>query len=139
MVRKKQNENGLKKIFSSKIFLISIIGVLVFLGIQLGRESYRKYQLQQEINNLKSEISKIEGENQELSNLMEYFKKDSYLEKQARVKLNLKKPGEEAVVFPERKEEAESNASVDVSSADEKKQDKKSTANYWQWWEYFFE
>lgn len=139
MARGKQNESLLKKVFTSKIFLLSMVGVLVFLGVQVGKESYRKYQLQQEINSLKSEISKIEGENRKLDKLMEYFKKDSYLEQEARVKLNLKKPGEKMVVFPETESSAATKDGSKEADKTKTGSAEKVDVNYWRWWEYFFE
>lgn len=135
----------IKKLFSSKAFLFLISLILIALVTSLGRESYRKYLLVKEINQLKADIEQMEGKSQQLANLMEYFKEESYLEKEARLKLNLKKPGEEVVILSER-----SNADPEVSltseqGAEEQKdigansiENNKETTNYWKWWEYFF-
>ena len=92
-------KNFVKKLLGSKVFLFFIVLALIGLAISVGRESYRKYQLTKEINRLKSETERIEGRNQQLTNLLEYFKEESYLEKEARLKLNLKKPGEKVVIL----------------------------------------
>ena len=71
---------------SSKVFLFFVFIILIVLTINLAQESYKKYQLKKEISELKLEIDRLEGNKEQLSNLMEYFKNDSYLEQEARVK-----------------------------------------------------
>lgn len=135
-------KNFIKKLLGSKVFLFFIILALIGLVISLGRESYRKYQLTKEINRVKSEIERLEGRNNKLANLLEYFKEESYLEKEARLKLNLKKPGEKVVVIsetenqdtvgnPEFVQEDEGVPALDEDNLEE--------ANFWKWWEYFFQ
>ncbi len=135
-------KNFIKKLLSSKLFLFLIIVVLIALIVSLLQESYRKYQLTKEINNLKSEIERLEGNNKQMANLMEYFKEESYMEKEARLKLNLKKPGEKVVILsPGSTEPAEEeNIGEDSSSGKPIDYDNLNieTANYWKWWEYFF-
>jgi len=125
----------IKKLLSSKVFLFFIVLALIGLVISLGQESYRKYQLTKEINGLKSEIERLEGKNQQLADLMEYFQEGSYLEQEARLKLNLKKPGEKVVVISQ-------PAGVEVDKrimAETKDEVSNETTNFWKWWEYFFQ
>jgi len=96
---------------------------------------------------LKSEIEQLEGKNQQLAGLMEYFQEESYLEREARLKLNLKKPGEQVVVLSQRSgsdagaekfsDESSVNESISEESVEARNQEIE-TANYWRWWEYFF-
>jgi len=141
-----QKAKKIKKILSSKIFLFVAIFILIFLLIGLVRETYRKYQLTSEINQLKLNIDKLEGDNQQLVDLMDYFKEDSYLEKEARIKLNLKKPGETVVVLSKDiidGVEVVRRGGLDIEKLDGEiinlsKDEVSETANYWKWWEYFF-
>ena len=127
-------KNFIKKLLSSKVFLFFIVLALIGLVISLGQESYRKYQLTKEINGLKSEIERLEGKNQQLADLMEYFQEGSYLEKEARLKLNLKKEGEKVVVVSQT-----AGAEVDQRIvAETEKEVSNETTNFWKWWEYFF-
>ncbi len=138
MAQQDQYKKFIRKMLGSKTFLFLIFIILIILTINLVQESYHKYQLKKEISGLKLEIERLEGSKEQLSNLMEYFKNDSYLEKEARVKLNLKKPGEKVVILSrdsvvddsvlEKQEETEAE-SEDINIK---------TANYWKWWEYFF-
>ncbi len=124
-------KNFVKKLLGSKVFLFFIVLALIGLAISVGRESYRKYQLTKEINRLKSETERIEGRNQQLTNLLEYFKEESYLEKEARLKLNLKKPGEKVVIL------SQSDSPEDLP-LEIQPEIKKEEVNWWKWWEYFF-
>jgi cell division protein FtsB len=143
------NKNFIKRLLSSKIFLFFISFALIGLAISVGRESYNKYQLTKEINRLKSEIERIEGRNQQLSNLMEYFKEGSYLEKEARLKLNLKKPNEKVIIISgdESKGLAENYenkgtpalAGKDLPKDRTPERTSEEGTNFWKWWEYFFQ
>jgi len=133
-----------------------VILALIWLALGAGRESYRKYQLTKEIKNLKAEISKLEGGNQQLNNLIEYFQDESYLEKEARLKLNLTKPGEKVVIVPESGSAQEAPFQEDSLADNNQDRDfnegiaglnpslvktnqtESETPNWWKWWEYFF-
>ncbi|KKU18982.1 MAG: Cell division protein FtsL [Candidatus Azambacteria bacterium GW2011_GWA2_45_90] len=134
-------------IFSSKIFLFFLLVILLILGSSLGREFYRKYRLQKEFDSLKLEIDKLENKNQDLASMLEYLNKESNLEKEARRRLNLKKPGENVVVIvpPESEPRPENKSSADNPSPDSKPESKiadvsgePKNRNLSKWWNYFF-
>jgi len=133
------NRHLIKKLLASKIFLLFVALILIWLGVSVVRESYRKYQLTQEINQIKSEIERLEGNNQDLANLIEYFQQESFLEKEARLKLNLKKPGEKVVIVPKGEEEVGSLTpnewGVKLPTEEEIQ---KEEPNWLKWWRYFF-
>ncbi|MBU4030783.1 septum formation initiator family protein [Patescibacteria group bacterium] len=138
MIQQSRDENIIKKVLGSKIFLFLAVLALIYLVINLGRESYRKHQLTKEVDNLKLEIERLEGSNQQLANLMDYFKEESFIEKEARLKLNLKKPGEKVVILSDyfntsSNLDALSNGSHNTETTEEE------STNYWKWWEYFFQ
>lgn len=62
-----------------------------------------------EIDNLNQKIAEIEKSRSELEKLGDYIKSASYLERQARLKLNYKKPGE-SVFFIYRNQYAQNPA-----------------------------
>lgn len=126
----------IKRFLVSKLFLFSISIILIALVVNVGKESYRKYQLKKEIDSLNASIEQLQGKNHQLSNLMEYFKQESYLEKEARLKLNLKKPGEQVVILSS---DLDNDPSVSEDVLDQPESlDSEETANHWKWWEYFF-
>ena len=151
MIQRALRKNSIKKFLSSKVFLFFIVLALIGLTINVGRESYRKYQLTKEINSLKSETERIEGKNQQLTNLLEYFKEESYLEKEARLKLNLKKPGEKIVVISGDKNQdtarspelVQENTGMSALTGEDPAvgrplESNLEESNFWKWWEYFF-
>ena len=141
MIQYSRDKNIIKKFFSSKVFLFVAIFVLIFFIISVGRENYHKYQLTKEINNLKLEIERLDGNNQQLANLMDYFKEESFLEKEARLKLNLKKPGENVVIISDYFDSVNLDNAHDANIKDTLSQNitSEKSANYWKWWEYFFQ
>ncbi|MFC1701042.1 septum formation initiator family protein [Patescibacteria group bacterium] len=133
-------KNFIKKALGSKFFLFVALFVLISLALSVGKESYRKYQLTKEINKLESSIERLEGRNQQLSELMEYFSEESFLEKEARVKLNLQKPGEKIVIFSDEQEEKNlDNAKQQEDLEIDNNVNDGAVANCWKWWEYFFQ
>jgi len=100
-----------KKILSSKIFLLFIGLCFIYLGISTVKETYKRYEL------------------------IDYFNQDSFLEKQARIKLNLKKSGEKVMVVPEKPKEKKQEA---IRVFDKKEQQIAPEPNWKEWWNYFF-
>ena len=47
------------KFLSSRVFIIMGICLLVFIGFSLGKETYRNYQIEKEIQALEEEISNL--------------------------------------------------------------------------------
>ena len=127
------SKNFIKRFIGSKFFLFSITLALIAIAVSVGSESYQKYQLTQEINKLKTEIEKLESKNEQLASLMEYLKEEPYLEKEAKLKLNLKNPGEKVVILSD-----ELIQDQVILEDKVKEQTEEETANYWEWWQYFF-
>jgi len=87
----------LKSVLQSRWFTflaVILIGVFLSLIIRLqpSLETVGK-----ELNNLNQKIAEAEKNNSEMEKLKDYLNNAAYLERQARIKLNYKKPGETAV------------------------------------------
>jgi len=98
-----------------------------------------------EINNINQEIERLKQNNQNLTALIESFNNQSFLEKEAKRRLNLRKEGEEVVILP--KNEFSDNqtttpetnsASLAGSSNQNQVVDNKEEPNFQKWWRYFF-
>ena len=120
------------KLLKSKIFLFVLLVTLGSFGYIFARELSRQYHIQGEITELEQEISKLENRNEELGDLIAYFKTESFQEKEVRSKLNLQKPGEHVVALPGSDFEGEAIEGSFVG--DVLIEDK----NWKSWWEYFF-
>ena len=121
-------------IISSKIFIFASIAVLIFLGVSLSKEVARRYEISKRTEKLKAEVSRLEQENTQLSQLIEYFQSESYREREARLKLGLEKEGETLIILPNVDSE-ETKAEAKESSQSSESQNVKPTQK---WWNYFF-
>lgn len=111
-----------------------IILVIVFIGffmVSFVKESYRNYKINKEIKKLKSEISELNNENTQMASLIDYFKTNTFAEKEARVKLGLKKPGENVFVIEKKDDQRSSDNQINQIN-------EKDMPNYKKWWVYFF-
>jgi cell division protein FtsB len=131
------------KFLSSRVFIIIGICLLVFIGFSLGKETYRNYQIEKEIQALEEEISGLEKNNDNLTRLIEYFKTESYQEKEARQKLGLQKEGEKVVVITEENIESEelemesAENSIEEFNQSEEIQEEE-ISNPRKWWNFIF-
>ena len=93
------------------IFPVLMVGLLViivgFLVVSNYRINKRRAELGARIDELKAEIQILEERRQGLEAKISQADQDSYLEKEARERFNLKKPGEEvvAIIQPDAKSE----------------------------------
>lgn len=86
------------KIFS--IFTIMAVGWLIFSSINIKTQ---EEIVNKEVKNLEKEISYLEGNNNSIERIISYLKHPSFLEKEARSKLNYKALNEEvAFVYPDK-------------------------------------
>lgn len=134
---------GLRKVLASKIFIFFVGIILVFVVVNLGKELYRKYQIQKEIDSLQSEVSNLKNSNQQLAELIDYFKTENFAEIEARKKLNLQKEDENVLVVNIANSNITENTSTKVSEnvLEEKeipKEVKVKRSNLRKWWDYFF-
>ena len=98
--RKRRFTNILISIFLA-IFLIGFLYILVSSNFKLRK---RRAEIIKRIESIQKEIQRLEKENQAFQ--AKIFQKDTpeFLEKEARERFNLKKPGEEVVVIVEPEE-----------------------------------
>jgi cell division protein FtsL len=96
----KINKNNFEKIFFNQKFL-TLIGLvaIILISFPFVKNSIKQYQINREINDFKKEISDLQNKNVDLKNFISYLESDQFAEEQARLNLNLKKPGEELAVI----------------------------------------
>ncbi len=115
----------------SNKFLVFILSLaLLGLIVAVVKESYRKLELDREIASLNTEIKTLKSENELLTNLLDYFSSDKSLEKEARLKLNLLKPGESLVIVDDKN--APDNQSLEGTK-------EKQLSNFKKWLIYLFD
>ena len=114
----------------SKYFIGFLLIFLILVLIASGRESYFRYKINQEIRSLERKIEDLQKSNAELSELENYLQSNEFLEKEARLKLNLIKDGEKLVIIKKSDEEP--------VLEEQETEENKNIPNILKWWEYFF-
>lgn len=122
---------GMTKLLYSKPFLVFLVIILILVVIALGQESYRYFRTSQQIKDLENKIEELKTSNEELAGLEEYFQSEEFLEKEARLKLNLTKPGEKLIIIKQIEE--------DLEEFEQEQGLAKELSNIQKWWQYFFE
>lgn len=131
-------ESRIKRILRSRFVVFLLLLIFIWSSISLVKIIYRKHQLGKEIDNLKAELEKTQQRGQEISQLLQYFGSQDYVEQQAKEKLNLKKEGESVVMIPEAaiNQEVQSQAASLANSAVSSSLVNES--NLIKWWNFFF-
>lgn len=81
-------------------FFAAASGVLFFaVGVSTVRETYREWKVDQEINQMKSEVDRLEGRKLGLVELLNRLDSPDAIDKEARTRLGLVKPGEKVVIL----------------------------------------
>ena len=132
----------LGRLLASRTALLVQLLILAFLLFSFGREFARNYTIHQEITDLEAEKISLEAQNSDISALMNSVQTETYIEREARIKLGLAKPGEKVVVLPgsqisKNTSVTEDGANVFLTSEDPV--DLSSIANIRKWWYYFFD
>lgn len=123
---------------NSKILPAVFLVIIIVVGTELAQAIRREYEINKEIDSLKEEITRYDKENNDLEKMMEYYNTLSYKEKEARLKLNLQKPGEKTIlVDPSNEEAAKSEIKMEIKK--EAENSLKGETNIKKWWNYFFE
>lgn len=79
------------------LFVVSGV-ILFFVSTSLARQLIRQYAVTSELSRLTREAARIEEDNARLRTLIDYAKSLPFIEREARLKKTLQKPGEEVVV-----------------------------------------
>ncbi len=117
------------RILKSKITLIVVMAITGWLGLSFINIKIQENIVNKESKGLEVEISHLEDNNSYAKKLIEHFKHPSFLEREARLKLNYKKVGEEATfVYPD-------NVKIVSGSLDRIDQFKKEPSHV-KWWRY---
>lgn len=134
-MKNREKTNLSAKIFSGIFFLVGL-SVLVYIGISLGKEAYRKRQIQKEIDGLQAQIGQLKQENGDMENLTSYLSSTDFQEKEAREKLNLQKSDEKMIVL--RKDAVQPNSQPNIGADNLQAPPEDNSPNWQKWWKYFF-
>ncbi|MBU0660636.1 septum formation initiator family protein [Patescibacteria group bacterium] len=127
---KQTQGNVLKRLFSSRLFLIVGFIVLGLITFSYIRAYYQHYQIEQEITRLKEEADHLEVETLESMEILQYVMSDAFVEEKARTELNMKKPGEQVVYIEQAQKEEAKEVEQKISTG-------QYIPNPVKWWYYF--
>jgi cell division protein FtsB len=82
--------------------IVNVLGsaAALYLVTVLAQTVHRNYQLGNQIDELKAQISLVQAQKTQLSNTIQYYQTDSFHDRDARSKLGLQLPGENVVIVP---------------------------------------
>lgn len=89
------------KLIDVRFFLLSgiVIFLLVLLGNSLVKLFERKQEVDQRIQGIEDKVAKLRSENESMNKVLQQAATPSFIEKEARRRLNMKKPGEKLVII----------------------------------------
>jgi len=117
------------------LFLVANAALLLVIGVSTVRETYQGWSVDREISALEQKAQGLEGRRSELASLANQMQSPSYVEREARAKLGLQKPGEHVVVLEGVSAATTSDWSEQLAATVPKPSDQ--TSNPERWWQYF--
>lgn len=120
----RQEKSIIKRFYKSRLFLVIILFVSIFMILDYSRAYYQDYKIKQEIKSLEEEFARLQKNKLESLDLLEYVSDSDFVEEKAREELNLKKPGENVLII-KREDPA------DTGSYQEQSEEKKSNPKRW--------
>lgn len=131
------------KWFRNKWLLVANLVILVLIGMSFGREFLRDYQIQKDIETLQTQAEELQVKNTSIRELALAFQTESYLEREARLKLGMKKPGEEVVVVRTNPQGAQTEEAVqlegELETIDAAIESAGTVSALKKWWVYVFD
>ena len=86
---------------SSVVNLIGVVAV-VYLVVMLGQTIKRNYDLNKQIIALNQQVSLLHAKKDQMTYDIQYYKTNSFRERQARAQLGLQLPGENVIIIPQK-------------------------------------
>lgn len=118
-------------------WLVVVSGALVIVfTVAIARELIRSQQVRQQVSRLADQVAGEEERHQQLEELIAYLGSQTFQEREARLKLGLRKPGERVIVVPPG---SLSNQNVNGQFTDGSTQAiSGATTLPSRWWQFFF-
>lgn len=89
----------IRRLLELRLLLVVNGVILVLLALSFGREFVRNFEIQRDIDRLQSQSVELSAKNLQIAQLNTAFQTESFIEREARLKLGMKKPGENVVVI----------------------------------------
>ena len=126
------------------LFVINVI-VIAFISLSFGREFMRHVDIQQDVQALEEQSEALAARNLQLTELHTAIQTESFIEREARLKLGMSKPGENVVIVTTANESQEEGMTTSqntiLEATIQKIEDgylQEEVGNASKWWNYFF-
>ncbi len=126
---KGKEENKIKRVISSRWFLVIALVIAIFFGFIFARAYYQDYKVRQQIDALKEEVKSLETKKIESMEILKYVTSDNFVEDKARTELNMKEPGENVIIL----DNVNSKNKIEIIA----EEDNNNLNNPIKWWYYF--
>ena len=120
------------------IGLLLVVVFFCFTAVSAVRELYRRNQVKEEITTLQAKVEGLEERKQTLAEMLQKLQSPEVLDREARLRLNMQKPGERVYLLRGETWEATTQASSSFSSREEIASDESTRSNPERWFRYFF-
>lgn len=121
-----------RSLLTSKIALLVGCAVVVLVIVATVRESQRRRSIQREIRSIEDEIARIEQQRERLTDLVEHAGSSEFLEREARLRLGLQRPGETVLIVPDAATGSETAGEGSPEPGEAP------PSNLRKWWQYIF-
>ena len=115
-----------------KIVLGILVILIVMVMVRLGLEWQKHEDIKDEIVRLQNEAEALEGRNLEILELSRELTTEEFMEREARLRLGMQKPGEKVLVVGSAGEPQAKDVGIKAPGASRR-------ANALRWWYYFFD
>jgi cell division protein FtsB len=117
------------------IVIVVSVGFMLYVGVATLNVISRNYDLQRQLDELAEENELLKVETQELESRIAYFRTDAFIEKEAKDKLNLRAPGEQVAIFPDK---IPQEVQLEKEAENTKSFQTKAVGNFEQWLYFLF-
>lgn len=134
-------QSFVQRVIRWRFFVVVNLVIALMIGMSLGREVVRNRTIAAEIYGLQQEAESLAARNIEISELRTAMQSESFIEREARLKLGMQLPGETVVVISD--EGTATTISDDPNDplglVIDETTNFDSVANTTKWWYYFFD
>lgn len=90
-----------RSLLASKALLVGAIVAIVVTVSAMVREGQRRKMVAKEIRTMQEEVARLEQQRNRLGDLIRSAESPEFLEREARLRLGLQRPGESVLIVPE--------------------------------------
>lgn len=129
-----------KRLARWSLLIAGTAAILFIVGVSTARETYRSWKVDQEMKGLQAQVDALETKKSRVSQLIQTMQSEAALDKEARLRLNMQKPGERVFVYdiaaPDSKPTWSDTTVLNQAAPVEQIAVNQSNPN--KWWSYFF-